>query len=169
MKIIVRVLAEAQAPLLDRELIGIENVFIKQITDSILKELDRNSPYNRKWRSFKGEKLTHLDKSWKKRKQGWGLRIYNAMPYAKWLAEGTGIYGPRGTPITPTKQKALKFYYSFIHRWVVTRSVKGINPARFQAMMNASQERGTEIGVRKAMDIQERKWRGTLQTKLIKL
>lgn len=169
MKIIVRILAEAQAPLLDWELISIENEFIRQITDSILKELDHNSPYNRKWRSFKREKLTHLDKSWKSRKQGFGLRIYNALPYARWLAEGTGIYGPRGSPITPTTKKALKFYYSFIHRWVVTRSVKGINPARFQAMMNASQSRGTEIGVRKAMAIQEKKWRGTLQTKLIKL
>ena len=107
MKIIVRVLAEAQAPLIDRELSSIENVFIKQITDSILIERDRNSPYNRKWRSFKGEKLTHLDKSWKKKKRGYGLRIYNALPYARWLAEGTGIYGPRGTPITPTKQLSL--------------------------------------------------------------
>jgi len=75
LKIIVRVLAEAQAPLLDRELIKTENVFIEQITNNILKELDRNSPYNRKWRSFKGEKLTHLDKSWKKKKRGYGLRI----------------------------------------------------------------------------------------------
>lgn len=166
MNILVRVMAEAQAPITRTELIGIENVFVQQITDAIIKELEH--PYDRRWRTFKGEKSQHLDTSWRKRKHSFGLRIYNAQPYAKFLAEGTGIYGPRKAPITPAKKKAFAFYYSILKRWVVLRSIKGINPARFQTLMNYAQEKGTEIGVRKAINIQEKRWRGTLRAKLIK-
>ena len=31
------------------------------------------------------------------------------LPYAEYVHEGTGIYGPKGTPIVPVTKKALKF------------------------------------------------------------
>jgi len=44
-------------------------------------------------------------------------------PYSKYVHEGTGIYGPHGTPIVPRVKKALAFTYG--GRKVVVKSVKG--------------------------------------------
>lgn len=37
------------------------------------------------------------------------VRIGSPLEYAKWVHEGTGIYGPHRTPIVPVSAKALKF------------------------------------------------------------
>lgn len=167
MKLIVRVMAEAQGHIKNTELIKLEDVFLKKITQQIIKQLEKNSPYQPKWRSRKGEKLEHLRKEWYRRKLGMaGFSIYNRLAYAQYLAKGTGIYGPRGVPIRPVDKKAMRFYYSYIHKWIVTKKVMGINPATFGAMLDRSQYEGTRIGIERALADQENKWRGTLQTKL---
>jgi hypothetical protein len=51
------------------------------------------------------------------------------LDYARYQEEGTGIYGPKKTPITPKKGKLLvwtsggKFFFA--------RSVKGVRPKRY--------------------------------------
>lgn len=37
------------------------------------------------------------------------LRVGSDVPYARYVEEGTGIYGPRGRRITPVRRQALKF------------------------------------------------------------
>jgi len=49
--------------------------------------------------------------------------------YVAFVIEGTGIYGPRGTPIVPTRKKALAFFYHGLK--VVVRSVRGQRPNPF--------------------------------------
>ena len=98
-----------------------------------------------------------------------GFSIYNRLAYAQYLAKGTGIYGPRGVPIRPVDKKVMRFYYAYIKRWIVTKTVMGIDPAKFMAMVDRSQYEGTRIGIERALEDQENKWRGTLQTKLTRL
>lgn len=186
MKILVRVMAEAQAPLLDKELIHIEDVYEREIVKNIIRLLEFYSPYDRRMAyaprkegmtAFQKSSIAsrpyadrHLFQEWASEKQSMGrYSIYNRLPYAQYLAKGTGIYGPRGTMITPVNKKAMSFYYSFFRRWIVTRQIRGINPARFQKMVQGAQFRGTVIGARRAQEELEATWRGTLQTKLIKL
>jgi phage gpG-like protein len=51
------------------------------------------------------------------------------LQYAKWLQEGTGIYGSTGQPIVPKSGKALRFQLG--GAVVFARSVKGVPPRRF--------------------------------------
>lgn len=37
------------------------------------------------------------------------VRVGSPLVYARWRHEGTGIYGPHGTPIVPVSKQALKF------------------------------------------------------------
>lgn len=37
------------------------------------------------------------------------LKVGSDVPYARYVEEGTGVYGPRGTRIYPTTKQALKF------------------------------------------------------------
>lgn len=170
----------------------ISDKFTKRIAQEIADKLkfysprDRRMPFiehhlgqdtkgysNRKnWAESRPKPAKHLADSWKiKSRKGIsaGRSIYNLLPYAQFLAYGTGIYGPRGMPITPKVKKSLHFYYSFFRKWVVAKQVKGINPARFQKVIDLAQYRGTVIGARRAMTEVEDRWRGTLQIKLIKL
>lgn len=65
--------------------------------------------------------------------------IGSPLPYARYIHEGTGIYGPKGTPIVPVTRKALKFQVKGATgrrrgadaRWVFAKSVKGIEPNPF--------------------------------------
>lgn len=187
MKIMVRILAEAQAPISNTELIKIEDSFTLHMAKEIVRRLWLYSPYDRNmtglpqksfsakggeyrasWTESRMRKNQHLKDSWAYLSGSMGKKtIYNRMPYSHFLAKGTGIYGPKGSRIYPTEKKALSFYYSYVKRWVVTRSVKGISPVRFKKMVDRAQYEGTVIGARRAMAEMERTWRGTLQTKLI--
>lgn len=51
--------------------------------------------------------------------------------YARAVHNGTGIYGSRGTPITPTSARFLKFTPKGSTRPVFARSVKGVRPRPF--------------------------------------
>jgi phage gpG-like protein len=53
------------------------------------------------------------------------IRVGTNLDYMKWLQEGTGIYGERGTPIVPIRAKALHFGSYFF------KSVKGQPPRPF--------------------------------------
>ena len=58
-----------------------------------------------------------------------GNTIYTGtnVPYAKFLQEGTGVFGPSGTPIRPKNGRALAFEVN--GKMVFAKSVKG-SPAR---------------------------------------
>lgn len=53
-------------------------------------------------------------------------RIGTNVKYALFVHEGTGIYGPRGVPITPKKSKVLVFTSAKTKKLVFARSVKGM-------------------------------------------
>jgi len=52
--------------------------------------------------------------------------------HAGWIENGTGIYGPRGTPIVPTTKQFLRFRGRG-GGWVFARSVKGTRATHFMA------------------------------------
>ena len=49
--------------------------------------------------------------------------------YAKWVSEGTGVYGPHGHPIVPRRAKFLRFELN--GRVVYATSVRGVPPFPF--------------------------------------
>lgn len=51
--------------------------------------------------------------------------------YAKWVHNGTGIYGPGRRPITPTHARVLRFKPPGARDYVFVRSVKGSKPRPF--------------------------------------
>lgn len=51
--------------------------------------------------------------------------------YAELIHEGTGIYGPRGTPITPKRGRFLVFTPKGSSDVVFARSVSGVRPVPF--------------------------------------
>jgi hypothetical protein len=53
-------------------------------------------------------------------------RIGTKVKYALYVHEGTGIYGPKGVPITPKKGKVLVFTSRKSGDLVFARSVKGM-------------------------------------------
>lgn len=46
--------------------------------------------------------------------------------YAKWVHDGTGIYGPHGTPIVPRKSPFMRFQID--GKWFAKKSVQGQQP-----------------------------------------
>lgn len=71
--------------------------------------------------------------------------IGSPLDYAEYVHTGTGIYGPKGTPIVPTKRQALKFRWEPTtggakkklpvekRGWTFAKSVKGMEPKPFLA------------------------------------
>lgn len=62
-----------------------------------------------------------------------GARVGSTRGYARWVHDGTGIYGPRRTPIRPRHGRFLVFTPKGSSRRVFVRSVKGMRPNRFLA------------------------------------
>jgi hypothetical protein len=56
------------------------------------------------------------------------MRVGTNVYYGLWVHDGTGIYGPRHTPIVPRKAKYLRFYWKKEGRWVFAKSVRGMKP-----------------------------------------
>lgn len=54
------------------------------------------------------------------------LSVPKVPKYAKWVHDGTGIYGPRGVPITPRKAPFLVFNVD--GKWFKKKSVLGQEP-----------------------------------------
>lgn len=61
------------------------------------------------------------------------VRIGTNRRYARWVHDGTGVYGPKKMPITPKTKKALKFTTATygIKRTIVVRQVKGMKKNEF--------------------------------------
>lgn len=51
--------------------------------------------------------------------------------YARYVHDGTGIYGPRGVPIRPRKGTYLRFKPRGSNRFVYAKEVKGMRPNPF--------------------------------------
>lgn len=74
------------------------------------------------------------------RTEGMSVRIGTNVYYARWVHDGTGIYGPRKMVIKPKRAKAL-VWRSQLHGqksgkfrgYVVVKSVKGMRPNPFLA------------------------------------
>lgn len=58
-------------------------------------------------------------------------RVGTDLEYGLYQHEGTGIYGPRGRPITPVRRQFLKFPRKGGSGFVFARSVKGVKPTKF--------------------------------------
>ena len=57
-------------------------------------------------------------------------RVGFSAKHALWVHEGTGIYGPRRTPITPRRARMLA-WRDRRGGWRYARSVRGMRPRRF--------------------------------------
>jgi phage gpG-like protein len=66
---------------------------------------------------------------------GNSVEVGTNIPYGRWNQEGTGIYGPTGQPIFPTKKKALAF------NGIVVKSIKGTPKRRFLYLDQQQAER----------------------------
>lgn len=73
--------------------------------------------------------------------------VYSNLEYSIWVHEGTGIYGPRGAPIRPTRARFLVFEARNARttprgrgNLVFARQVRGARPNRFllRALQQAS-------------------------------
>jgi HK97 gp10 family phage protein len=58
-------------------------------------------------------------------------RVGTNVKHAKWVHEGTGIYGPRGVPIRPKNGKVLVFKPKGKSKNVYVKSVKGMKGRPF--------------------------------------
>lgn len=61
--------------------------------------------------------------------------VGTSIKYARFVHDGTGIYGPRGIPIRPRRAKFLRFKPKDSRRYVYARKVKGMKPNAF--LLNA--------------------------------
>lgn len=102
---------------------------IEDIADRIEQQAKFNAPEDT------GELKAHpVDrKDLKRRVQGPGglvvkseISVSKTPVYAKWVHDGTGIYGPKGTPIVPKKATFMRFQID--GKWFAKRSVKGQQP-----------------------------------------
>jgi len=71
-------------------------------------------------------------KRWNPTLNGQMMTIAALQPYALFVHEGTGIYGPRGAPIVPTTAKALRWFGSD-GQPIFARSVKGMRGTKYLA------------------------------------
>ena len=65
---------------------------------------------------------------WKQSLGDDGVQVYNNENYIIFLDQGTGLYGPYKTPITPKKKKVL--HWSKGGKDFFAKSVKGIQPRK---------------------------------------
>lgn len=57
------------------------------------------------------------------------VRVGSNLKRAKWVHDGTGIYGPKKKPITPKSKKTLRWRGP--HGYIFAKSVKGMRPNPF--------------------------------------
>lgn len=73
---------------------------VKRVGDTTIKYLSKNSP----------SRTGALKKSWQKTvNQPEHVEIESNLNYARWVNDGTGVYGERHSPITPTHAKFLRW------------------------------------------------------------
>ena len=69
------------------------------------------------------------------------LSVPKEPKYAKWVHDGTGVYGPRGVPITPRKAPFMVFQID--GKWFHKKSVQGQQPQPY--LRDAVEEAQTTI------------------------
>lgn len=79
-----------------------------------------------------------------------GFKVYPKAEYARWVEEGTGIFGPRFLPIFPRRAKALRFEVE--GKTIFARYVKGQRGQFFV-------KRTREIVGPKLFDLMKKIWR----------
>lgn len=89
------------------------------IAQSLLQHLQTNSPVDH-----------GLLRKWAPSELGDIIRITSPAEYAQYVNDGTGIYGPKGTPIY-SKKVGKPLVFEADGRTVFTRKVDGIAPRRF--------------------------------------
>lgn len=62
---------------------------------------------------------------------GFTVRAYVGADYARYVNDGTGIYGPEGTPIRPVTARVLAFDWPAAGGLVFAHSVRGSEPTHF--------------------------------------
>ncbi|WP_044639737.1 HK97 gp10 family phage protein [Risungbinella massiliensis] len=87
---------------------------VKLTADDAKKNLWINSPIDTgrlslSWRQNRISQLRYM--------------VYTKVKYAKWVNDGTGIYGPTGRPITPKRAKYLRFEIN--GQVIYAKSVRG--------------------------------------------
>lgn len=65
--------------------------------------------------------------------QGAAVRVVVNAEYGRFVEEGTGIYGPEGTPIVPRNGNVLVFDWPAAGGIVFARHVRGMEPTHFWA------------------------------------
>jgi hypothetical protein len=101
----------------------------------------QKSPYGEPWpdkvfddgRAVLVGNTTRLRRGWHVKKLGRGKRrVMPNVDYAKYHQDGTGIYGPHKSPITPKLKRALAFRTTGGTKGpkAVFRSVKGVPPRK---------------------------------------
>lgn len=68
---------------------------------------------------------------WESKRFAYRGQIKTSAPYARWVNDGTGIYGPHGAMIIPRKASHLVFFWPKAGGWVFARSVRGMRAAKF--------------------------------------
>ena len=71
---------------------------------------------------------------WRARRRGkfrYAGYVITRKKYAKWIDQGTGLYGPRKQYIRPKKANFLRFYWDKAGGIVYARRVRGVKPAKF--------------------------------------
>lgn len=61
------------------------------------------------------------------------ITVGSPLEYAAYVHEGTGIYGPKNSPIVPVSRDFLRFIPKGGSEYVFARSVKGMKPRPFLA------------------------------------
>lgn len=59
------------------------------------------------------------------------VRVGTRVQYAAWVHQGTGVFGPRGSPIRPVRARRLVFTPRGSTRRVFARQVSGMRPNKF--------------------------------------
>ena len=59
------------------------------------------------------------------------VTVGSPLEYARWVHDGTGIYGPRGRPIRPVRAKVLVFTPKGSNQVVAAKQVRGTPPVPF--------------------------------------
>lgn len=92
----------------------------------------------------------HLRGRWQMQKlSNFWYKLVSGVKYGPYVAFGTGIYGPRGTKITPTTKKCLHFMWKGME--VFVKSVKGQRPNPFHERALKRGENRIDEFIRRAL------------------
>jgi len=105
----------SELPDLDGRMVAVAKTIVKEASDDFLKTVYDKSPHrSNKMRAFHAEFHDN----------GLEARHFSSADYVDFVEEGTGIYGPKNSPILPSKKQVLTGW-TYEGKTVFARSVKG--------------------------------------------